>query len=248
VQDLPVPQYDWVFVDETQDLSPAQLELVIRAAGERGRIVAVGDRRQSIYGFRGADRDAIPRIIERLSADVLPLNVTYRCPRLVVREARKLVPTIEHAPGAPEGIVRTATLAHLEANAQPGDFVVSRANAPLVSLCFRWLAAGRRAQIKGRDIGQGLIAWVRATQATTIPQLVTCLQQWYSAELRRLTALERDTQAVTDRAQCLEALIEGCERVDDVIAKIERLFGEGDTLGITLSSTHRAKGLEADRV
>jgi DNA helicase II / ATP-dependent DNA helicase PcrA len=264
VRDLAIPTYAWVFVDETQDLNAAQLEIVVRAAGDKGRIVAVGDRHQAIYGFRGADREAIPRMIRRLNAQVMPLTCTYRCPVGVVREARELVPTLDHAPAAAEGVVREATEETLFDQARPGDFVISRLNAPLISLCFRWLAAGRRASIKGRDIGAGLIAWVRGTNATTIEQLYACLRSWHAAEVRRLEAAERPTEAVDDKAACLEALITGCTDeqavspnamqcatgIDRVILKIEALFGEGDgTRGeILLTSTHRAKGLEADRV
>lgn len=249
VRDLPLPEYDWVFVDETQDLNAAQLEIVIRAAGEQGRIVAVGDRRQAIYGFRGANSNAIPEMITRLEAHVMPLSVTYRCPQLVVAEANELVPSLEAAPSAPCGVVREATEEILFRDAAPGDFVISRTNAPLVSLCFRWLAAGRKATIKGRDIGQGLIAWVKGTHATTVRELERAREQWHTAEAERLIAKERDTSAVDDKSDCLEALIAGCATVEAVIAKIERLFSDGDERGsILLTSTHRSKGLEADRV
>jgi DNA helicase-2/ATP-dependent DNA helicase PcrA len=119
----------------------------------------------------------------------------------------------------------------------------------LISLCFRWLAAGRPASIKGRDIGQGLIAWVKGTRATTIRELERAVTDWHKAEAERLIAKERDTTSVDDKADCLEALISGCVNVEAVIAKIERLFSEGDDRkAILLTSTHRAKGLEADRV
>jgi DNA helicase-2/ATP-dependent DNA helicase PcrA len=248
VRDLEVDAYDWVFVDETQDLNPAQLALV-RKAGAEGRIVAVGDRRQAIYGFRGADKQAIPRMIAELSAQVLPLNITYRCPRSVVTEAQRLVPALEAAPNAPEGIVRAATYEELRARAEPGDFVISRLNAPLISLCFKWLAAGRRAAIKGRDVGAGLLSWIRGTHASSVRELLGELASWQHREVERLQELERDLTPVTDRAECIRALCEGAATVRDVEQRIERLFVEAPGEGaITLTSTHRAKGLEADRV
>jgi superfamily I DNA/RNA helicase len=215
--------------------------------------VAVGDRRQSIYGFRGADRRAIPKIIERLGATVLPLSISYRCPRLVVEQARAIVPTIEAAPGAPDGVVRSCDVSQLERDALPGDFVVSRTNAPLLSLCWKWIKAGRRAEIRGRDIGGGLASWVRGTNATTIDELTTCIEQWFTRELKRRVAIERDTQDVEDKAECLHALCEGAASVQAVLDKIDRLFSNDDREGvdpgkILLTSTHRAKGLEADRV
>src|SRR5690606_15545707 len=60
VNDWGVEQYDAVFVDEAQDLSPARRELVRRALKDNGRLFVVGDRYQAIYGFAGADIDSLP--------------------------------------------------------------------------------------------------------------------------------------------------------------------------------------------
>ncbi len=250
VRDLAAPTWDFVFVDETQDLNAAQLALVQRVAGAEGRIVAVGDRRQAIYGFRGADREAIPRMIRELGAQTLPLDITYRCPASVVREANAYVPQLKARDGAPAGIVRDTTEDALRAQAQPGDMVLSRINAPLISLCYGWLAAGRRAVIQGREIGAGLVAWIEKAGCASVPQLERTVQEWCAKECARLAAAERDTQSTVDKADCIEALCEGCDSIEEVIAKCERLFGESSAGGeaILLSSTHRAKGLEAERV
>lgn len=251
VQGMSLRRYDWIFVDETQDLNPTQLEMILRAAGDTGRIVAIGDRHQAIYSFRGADRFAIPRMIATLDAKVLPLSVTYRCPKAVVAKAQEFVPALECREGAPEGIVRNCGMAALKAGAAPGDFVISRSNAPLVSLAFWWLARGVRASIRGRDIGAGLAAWIKASGATAVdgPQgLRACVESWYNAESKRLLAADRDIGAITDKADCLCALSEGCETAAQVLARVETLFTDDGTTGILLTSTHRAKGLEADRV
>lgn len=262
VQELPVSTFASVFVDETQDLNPAQLELVMRAAGKRGRITAIGDRNQAIYGFRGADRSAIPRMIERLQAEVLPLSITYRCPKAVVREAQRYVPHFVAAESAPEGIVRHTDLDALRAGAAPGDFVISRLNAPLVSLAFHWLAAGRRCEIRGRDIGAGLASLVKKLakglpEEGAIAALRTALDAWEGNEIRRLAAKDLDTTNVSDKAACIRALAEGASGIEDLQGRIARLFSDddndgkraaGSASGIILTSAHRSKGLEADRV
>lgn len=246
---LSAPTFAFVFVDETQDLNPAQLKLAVAAAGESGRIVAVGDRHQAIYGFRGADREAIPRMIRELSADVLPLSVTYRCAKRIVAEANAFVPALEAASGAAPGVVRWASEEELERAVAPGDFVLSRTNAPLVSLCFRLIASGRRAAIQGRDIGDGLTSWVKSAKASSVPELQGALGRWRAAEIARLEEAERDTEAVTDRAECLMAIMSGAESIDMVLRRIEAIFsGEAPGSRVLLSSTHRAKGLEAERV
>lgn len=252
VRDWEVPRFAWVFGDEVQDFNPAQLELLKRAS-EGGRFVGVGDRRQSIYVFRGADPEAIPRMISELGASTLPLSITYRCPAAVVREANALVPELEAAPSAPEGIVRHTGELQLVRDAAPGDMVLSRTNAPLISLAFRWIAAGRRAMIQGRDIGAGLTSWIESCGCGvgfgSVLRLGKAVEEWRSEECKRLEELERDTQAVEDRAACILALCEGKRDVSEVLEAIAALFSDTRPEGaILLSSTHRAKGLEAPRV
>src|SRR5699024_6605050 len=95
VNGLAVPAYDLVSVDEAQDYSRLALEFTLALAEAGARLVFVGDPRQSIFGFAGADRQALTRTADRLSARVLPLSVTWRCPRRHVELARLLAPEIE---------------------------------------------------------------------------------------------------------------------------------------------------------
>ena len=246
---LRTPKYDRVFVDETQDLNRAQLELAMSAVKPGGRICAVGDDRQAIYSFMGADRHSVDLVIERLSAKVLPLSVTYRCPVSVVKLARSVVPDLEPCAGAPAGLVEKASKARMISDAAPGDFVLSRTNAPLISLCLGFIRQGRRAMVKGRNIGEQLIGFIRRSRCKTIGAFLSHVDDWRDEEVQRLIAKERDTSEAEDRHACLVALCEGCESVPEAIARAEMLFRDQspeDT--IVLSTTHKAKGLETDRV
>lgn len=158
---LRVPQYDFVFVDEAQDLSPLTLELVLRALAPGGRRLFVGDERQAIYGFAGADADSLGRISARTNATVLPLSVTYRCPRSHVDLARRLAPELEAAPGAKEGHVYVIKAAWLARWVKPGDLVICRYTAPLVEHCLALARRGIRAVVRGVDIGKNLISIAR---------------------------------------------------------------------------------------
>ena len=44
-----------VLIDEFQDTDPVQWEIVSRAFVGAVRLVLIGDPKQAIYGFRGAD-------------------------------------------------------------------------------------------------------------------------------------------------------------------------------------------------
>ncbi|MFI9117259.1 ATP-dependent helicase [Streptomyces venezuelae] len=59
-EDISLPSYDAIYVDEYQDTDPAQARLLhALAGGGRGTVVAFGDPDQSIYAFRGADVNGI---------------------------------------------------------------------------------------------------------------------------------------------------------------------------------------------
>jgi DNA helicase-2/ATP-dependent DNA helicase PcrA len=247
--------WDMVVVDEAQDMNAAQLLLARGACKPGGRIAVVGDDRQAIYGFRGADSGSIDRLKGELLAAEMGLTITYRCPKRVVALAAKLVPDYMAAPSAPEGIVRAIPEDRVAVEATPGDFVLSRKNAPLVGVCLRLLREGKRANVQGKDIGRGLIALLKKLKAKSIPDFLARLSKWEEREETRLKAsgkksAEARIELIHDQADTLRALSEGLSGPKELETRIEGLFSDAgpDSRAVVCSSVHRAKGLEADRV
>jgi DNA helicase-2/ATP-dependent DNA helicase PcrA len=189
----------------------------------------------------------------------LPLSVCYRCPTSVLDRARALCPQIEARPGAPEGIVRSTTREEFVKEAREGDMVLCRRNAPLLGLCFQLIAAGISAAVKGRDIGAGLVAIVEKVgrKCRRFEDFSTKLGEWSAAKLAvaaRRFANDEDKRnaavdAITDRVECIRVIQDrsGARGPKGLITAIEELFGD-DHPSVTLSSVHKAKGLEAGRV
>lgn len=73
-------QHLHVVVDEVQDINPVQRELIRLLVGQTGRLTAVGDHRQSIYGFRGAKVEIIAELWEsfRGEADAEVIDLPTR--------------------------------------------------------------------------------------------------------------------------------------------------------------------------
>jgi hypothetical protein len=203
-----------------------------------------------IYGWRGADVGFLGRMIDELGADVLPLPVTYRCGTTIVDEARQLVPDYEAAPSNPPGIVRRAPLDL--GKVAPGDFVLSRVNAPLLGLALKLLADGKPATIQGRDIMQSILRVVRKPDVESTGELLRWLDQYEADETAKLRRADADDNVVEehfDRCACVRALAPEHVLVRDLVAALESLFSDkDDSTTITLSTVHRAKGLERDRV
>ncbi len=247
VKKLYVPRFERIFVDEVQDLNYAQIALLLKALEPGGRIFAVGDPNQGIYHFRGAAHDAFDRVRDELNAKVMPLNVSYRCSEAVVREAQSIVPHIEARSEADEGEVRIATMKDLYEQVRDGDYIISRTNAPLLPICLALLKNERHASIKGRDIGEKLASTIRRAKTHDIDAMLEYVDKWSKKEIERLEKRNKSTVGIEDTRDCIRGLSEGERNVDDVIYKIDRLFTK-EAEKIIISSTHQAKGLEAERV
>lgn len=246
-------QFDLVVVDEAQDMTIAQLEIAQGLC--KGRLAVVGDDRQAIYGFRGADSESLDRLKTELNAVELGLNITYRCGTSIVELAQTLVPDFQAGPSNPTGEVLHIVDTELVAAAKGGDFILSRMNAPLVGVAMALLRNQKRARVAGKDIGAGLKALVRklARTARTVDQLMERVAAWESAEVARFTAAKRDAQvdAVRDKAETIIAISDGARNVGEIEERIDALFtddGLGQAGVINCSSVHKSKGLEANRV
>ena len=254
------PLYDLIVVDETQDMTEAQLMLAQAACRKTGRMCCVGDDQQAIYGFRGARVDGIDLMKERTSADELGLTVTYRCPKSVVTMAQEFVPDFTAADGNSEGTITNLTvdIAMMLASACPGDFILSRTNAPLVGLCLSLLRAGKRAYVLGRDIGATLAAIIRKLKLDDVSELPAKLGEWADAQSTKARNDKRaqdekwltdQLDSISDKRGALSVMAEGCLTVNEILGRIQSMFADdGDASRIMLSTVHKAKGLEAANV
>jgi hypothetical protein len=245
------PSVDFLFIDECQDLNPVQHELAERLSGS-GRTIVVGDPFQAIYAFRGADSDSIPKLRDRLNALTMPLTVTWRCPRSHVELARTLVGDFTAAPEAPEGILEASDMKAVE-DAQLGDLVLCRANAPVIAACLKAIARRVPAIVRGRSIGDQLLTVHRKVDdAGSIGAWLRNLDIWRAKEVDRLEArdgTESLVEAVMDKAACLLAIGSSCDSPSEIPGVIGRLFSDDNAENrVTFSSVHRAKGSEARRV
>ena len=247
-----------ILVDESQDLNPTQIALIKRAANDRAQVIFVGDENQAIFGFRGADVEAINSVTEIFDAIKLPLTTCWRCPKAVIRLAQQIVPEIEAAPDAIEGLVDTIYENDMFAKAEAGDFILCRTTAPLVDACMKFIRSGKAATVRGRDIGQGLQALCdkikrrRSCKGKNVMDAIFTYRDEMTPKLSH-PRKESQLQSLTDKLDTLTVLAEECDSIDQLKAKIESIFSEvkdqDDMKNLIVCSTaHKAKGLEAENV
>ena len=247
---------DYVFVDEVQDLNRCQIKIVEKVLKKdrmskkiTGRLISVGDFFQGIYGFNAADEKSFEWFEKFPNTKVLPLSVSFRCSQNVIKEAQKIVPDIKALPDAPEGVVRDGSVL---TEAYSGDFILCRTTMPLVKLFFEFLTQKKKAIIKGSDIGLHLIELIG--KIDSLEKLV----KFWEAEL---ASFKRDLKAdgilnpyehsgysaLEDKVRTLLFLAQLAVNITDLKASIKSIFTD-EIQGIVLSTVHKIKGLEANRV
>src|SRR6266498_1703160 len=91
VADAIAARWDYLLVDEFQDVNAVQYDFLKRLAAPHGNFFAVGDDEQSIFTWTGAD----PMVLERFrrAHDVVPLilDKNRRCSRQIFETARRVL-------------------------------------------------------------------------------------------------------------------------------------------------------------
>ncbi len=251
--DLNLPKFDFVFVDEAQDTNPIQRAILHKIMAPGGRMIAVGDPAQAIYGFRGADSEALNVLSAEFDCIELPLSITYRCPKLVVEYARQWVGHIEAREGAPDGVVSDLGTEWNPLDFMPGDLVVCRKTAPLIAAAFRFIRAGVPVQVLGRDIGQGLKALIKKMNARSVDMLGEKLEAYQQREVNKALAADDESKAESIRDKVgvllfmIDELSEDKRTIADLEAGIDWLFSDKGK-AVIFCTGHKSKGLEAERV
>jgi len=89
---IDVDYFDYVIVDEFQDINPIQYDFLAKYSNTGTKMVVIGDDDQSIYKFRHAlGYKGFKKFVSDFSADVLTLSTSYRCPQEVLDCAYALV-------------------------------------------------------------------------------------------------------------------------------------------------------------
>jgi DNA helicase-2/ATP-dependent DNA helicase PcrA len=250
---ISLPKFDFIFVDEAQDTNAIQRAVLKKIMKPNSRLVAVGDRRQSIYGFRGADSSAMDLIQEEFSAVELPLSITYRCAKNIVKEARGFSPEIEAAATAVDGeVIRKGFDFKLEEIGNK-DMIVCRVTKPLIALCYSFIRNKIPAMVMGKEIGQGMVNLIDKMKARGIDALITKLDKFREREVEKARAKDQDNKidAINDKVESIMVLIDSLEEttrtIPHLIGIINEMFADGNGK-IVLATIHKAKGLEADTV
>ena len=254
--------FDFIMVDECQDMNKAERELVLKCFKMGTRMMSVGDSSQMLYAFSGGDPESFNALKSIPNTKCLPLSISYRCGKSIVDFAKKIVPTIEAADNAVDGqVVKNVSLDAVK----DGDMILCRNNAPLVQIYNEFLKLGKKSFIRGKDIGNNLKAIVKSTKQDELNAdckadgvFVRLYDDLFVSRNKLMEKFGIDAETAMNSPQiqnkldminALEILAEGIKTSEEIIEKIDEIFPKRDKKdGISLSTIHKAKGLEANNV
>lgn len=240
-------KYKLVLVDEAQDLSEIQHFLIARTVANGGRLIAVGDPHQAIYGFRGALSDSMEALGNRFTAKELSLTYTFRCSKEATKLAQKYVPQLKAADGNLQGSVENLGTEWSPKDIAPGSVILCRNIAPLVKLGMHCIKTGVSAYVAGRDIGAPLIKACK--QINPLMNIHDAIILWSKEEQAKAKGNLETKSRINDTTDALLAVMEisNAKSSRDLEDTLRLLFSKTEG-SIVLSTIHRAKGLEWNSV
>lgn len=252
-----------IAIDESQDVDPLQIEFIKLLHNESNNfIIAVGDRFQAIYSFRGAISDGIDVIAKKFNCEKMPLTTNWRCGTKHLRLVREIYPNIniKPSPTAPDGEIRIIKEDKFlsifdESDRSLSFFGICRKNAPLIIFAIRLITAGYPARIKDRNLGARLLGKIKEVCRSRYQQseFLGELSHWFDIRCDSLAKLpekvkEQKLVELRDYRDCLGALFNRFlpESLDDWKQEIDNIFDESETEQkiIDLYTIHSGKGGE----
>lgn len=261
-------KYGFVFVDECQDLSKAQLYVIKQYLRENGRLLAVGDPYQSIYGFAGADHMSFQRVKDTFECTRLALTDCFRCPRSVIRLVQSIRPDIK---GFKEnaGAIYKIQSRDVVRNIKEGDLVICRTHKPLLALALKLITKGFKVRIHPDELQKFMGDYKHNFTPIETRKILT--DDMINAFFENIS--DRNEKRIVKEIQNADSIIQGIlikEAVDEmkgtlsflkkkyfdwhlntietILTKLKHILSYSGDEAIKISSIHRAKGLENDRV
>lgn len=259
--DIQFEQYDWVVIDEAQDTNVCRKLIAAKLVKPGGRMIFIGDEGQAIYGFTGAENDSMNILKEMFDCQVLPLPVCYRCGSKIIESAQQYYPDIIAHESTGEGFIGNMAYQQFLADASGMVLnktvgVVCRNNAPNVALAFALIRQGIGCRIEGRDIGNDLKKLVNKwKRVKNLEEFTVKLTEHFTKLFEKASYAQ--LQLLEDKLDTMIILIDrvmslGKNDLQSLSDLITQMFTDSTDENVpdivTLSSIHKAKGLEWETV
>lgn len=264
----PRVHYGFIFVDECQDLSRAQIEIVSKYVKPGGRVLAVGDPYQSIYGFAGADSESFERVKTLFNCQSLSLTDCFRCPADVIGIAQTIREDIKGFK-TEAGIVTYLKSHQVLRRVKPGDLIISRRKDPLKFMAMKLVNNNIKVHMHPDEVEEMIGDYKSYFTPKELKMTLTddMIEAFFKkAETRNISRFEKDfanmdsaikTVRVKEATKLLREsfyffldkyITWQLNTIESILIRLKETLQYLGEDAVRISSIHRAKGLEEDRV
>lgn len=261
-------KYGFVFVDECQDLSRAQLYVVQQYLREDGRLMAVGDPYQSIYGFAGADCESFERVKNTFNCTVLGLTDCFRCPQAVIQFAKSIRPDINGFKQY-SGKIYSIPQREVVVNIKEGDLVICRTRKPLLALALRLITRDFKVKIHPDELQEFIGDYKKNFTPQELRKILTedmidaFFEKVRERNEKRIIRENKNADSIIRRMLIKEQVSDmestltflkkkffdwHLNTIESLLKRLKFTLSYPGDEAIKISSIHRAKGLENPRV
>jgi len=268
----PRKQFGFMFIDECQDLSKSQLNLALRFKKVDGRILSVGDPKQSIYGFTGADINSFKNIEEHTNATKLELTSSFRCPQKVVNMAQMIRKDISSRK-SDVGIVSEIKFEDVTKISINNSLIISRFKNPLYILALKFILERREINMHDDEIKElsndlknlflssdlntpisrisDIESFLQNRVYTRISQTIKVNAEFISDRTEKEKYISSELLLLNEKLKVLAMVIMKSvtefKTIREVIDNLKKYFSNNQD-AIKLMSIHKSKGLESTDV
>lgn len=264
--------YDWIFVDEVQDMSIAEYELINKFIKKGTRICFVGDEHQAINQFAGSTTEIIKKFNKDSKTKTFGLTISFRCPKnhVLFVKNNNYCKTIEYADNAIFGEINNKVPEFAPKN---DDMVLCRTTAPLIKLHLKYLERNKKSHINGwssikKEFDDIIDRFEYTNENLDINRIdknsffsnidkeyVKCVKN--KMEINEISLdsaiMSDECMRVFDNILALQVLSKNLSTKHELKEKIDAIFNdvamnESNDESIVLSTIHKAKGMERDNV
>ena len=248
----PIQKYDWIIVDESQDLNLNQARLIKTLGHQDSTYIFVGDSQQSIYLFNGAKPNCMSLLKKYFNCQEYPLSLCYRCPPNHLELVKKYNPNIQ-AFKEKDGLIKELKnneVRELIKNCYENKreiILISRLNYIFFDLlCQAGFQDKVKVSLLGADLGKELIKLARKIlsnvnlkKSEQVTKTLKEYVEYYSTQMDSTKA---------DYCKCLLSIWQYIKpkSFEELSGELSSIIIPGGV--IKFGSIHRAKGIEAENV
>lgn len=241
---------DYLIMDEVQDFNRLHHTFVrkIMSDSKVRQFIAVGDDKQSIYGFAGSNPRLFKSFLELPNTVQRPMSYNFRCGKLIINKANEVYNNLQTTT-TNMGVVNNP--AKIE-DISKGSLVIARKISTLLKGFFSLISMNMPVAIKDENVINTVNNILFSYRGEYIEDIIEDLKVAIEEARDPTFGSREDYFKYTEHMSILLLITKYTNLSNlhkkEIVSRLKKLSESSDEDVITMCSIHKSKGLEADEV